>query len=664
METYHSALIKYMVGGIMVLQSLPVRGTQLNSFLLMDTFMISTMLTGGRVMVPAKIEVLPDRMILEFGYNKDLLAEVKLMKGRKWLGGIKGQPPKPGERKAWQVDNCERNDFQLKRLMGQNVYAKYDLPLIDIKFNREQLRAHQRDMVAHMCTRLQCIIAAEMGTGKSLSAIEAMEWAQSKWGNLEAWWVAPKTALTSVRLECRKWQSKVSPSFHTYDSLKKELVTWPAGQKPPRIVIFDESSRIKTPTAQRSQAAAYLAEQMRKHWGEDGCMIVLMSGSPAPKSPVDWYWQAEIARPGFFKAGTADLFKYEMGVFEKVDDIAGVTFPKFKTWRTGKPGLCNVCGEDTNDLAHMEGMTQNYHLFVQMADEVSRLAKRMRGFAMVKLKSQCTDLPDKVYRTIHVSPTPELKRSARLVQASSRNAIEALTRLRELSDGFQYLETDSGQTEVCEACHGKKTINNGEIACPFCDGIGRTRLIVRETQIVTAPKLKALTDLLEEEFEDDNRIVLYAGFKASIDLVHEHLTKEGWTVIRVDGRGWASTLSVEAVGNMTQQEAWLEAFQNTYKYQQKIAFLGHPGSAGMGVTLTASRVIFYYSNDFNFESRIQSEDRIHRLGMDVNKGALIIDFIHLPSDALVLKNLQAKKEVQAMSLGDIIVAMEQKDDYE
>lgn len=71
----------------------------------------------------------------------------------------------------------------------------------------------------------------------------------------------------------------------------------------------------------------------------------------------------------------------------------------------------------------------------------------------------------------------------------------------------------------------------------------------------------------------------------------------------------------------------------------------------MGLTLTASPSIVYFSNDFNAESRIQSEDRIHRPGMDVNRGATIYDLIHLPTDRTVLENLKAKRVLQDMTLG-------------
>ncbi len=52
---------------------------------------------------------------------------------------------------------------------------------------------------------------------------------------------------------------------------------------------------------------------------------------------------------------------------------------------------------------------------------------------------------------------------------------------------------------------------------------------------------------------------------------------------------------------------------------------------------------------------MQSEDRIHRIG---TKGANIIDLIHLPTDRLILENLQLKKDLQAITMGELGEAME------
>jgi SNF2 family DNA or RNA helicase len=102
----------------------------------------------------------------------------------------------------------------------------------------------------------------------------------------------------------------------------------------------------------------------------------------------------------------------------------------------------------------------------------------------------------------------------------------------------------------------------------------------------------------------------------------------------------------------------LDIFQDKLEEFPRVCFIGQPGAAGMGLTLTASKSIVYYSNDFNAESRIQSEDRIHRLGMDVNKGATIYDLVHLPTDLLVLNNLKAKRRLQSMTMGQVSEALQ------
>ena len=39
--------------------------------------------------------------------------------------------------------------------------------------------------------------------------------------------------------------------------------------------------------------------------------------------------------------------------------------------------------------------------------------------------------------------------------------------------------------------------------------------------------------------------------------------------------------------------------------------------------------------------------------MDTNRGATIVDLVHLPTDQLVLDNLQKKKRLQALTMGEL-----------
>jgi len=68
--------------------------------------------------------------------------------------------------------------------------------------------------------------------------------------------------------------------------------------------------------------------------------------------------------------------------------------------------------------------------------------------------------------------------------------------------------------------------------------------------------------------------------------------------------------------------------------------------------LTESNTAIYWSNSYEPESREQSENRIHRIGLDENRGAMIIDIIHLPTDEKVLEILKHNRRLELMSLGE------------
>jgi SNF2 family DNA or RNA helicase len=237
-----------------------------------------------------------------------------------------------------------------------------------------------------------------------------------------------------------------------------------------------------------------------------------------------------------------------------------------------------------------------------------------------------------------------------------------------LSDGFQYTEKVIGE-ETCELCMGSKVsleyydkdnpeeflldtnnpnINIGEreVTCVNCGGLGVTNKYARDMVEYTCPKDDLLIEQLELH-EECGRLVCYAGFTGSIDKIQRLAIKKGWTVLRVDGRGWNVTSPDHRV--IPQQNA-LEIYMDGQAFVDKMLFLGQPLAAGEGLTLTASPTAVYYSNDFNGGARMQSMDRIHRMGMDVNKGATIIDFLHLPTDLYVLENLESKRDLQKLTL--------------
>jgi hypothetical protein len=616
--------------------------------------------------VSASLYPREDDILLKFGFNDAIKDEIKVMCDRpRWS---------PTD-KAWLVKNTHRTRFALEFLQGKNVFERYDAPLIQIETDRKEPYHHQLQIASHIVTRRQCGVAAEMGSGKTLSAILALEYLKQKLGHFEAWYVAPKTALLSVKLDFAKWKARYYPQFMTLQEMVKICSNWPTGKHPPRIVFFDESSRLKSPDAKQSQCALHLANAIRDHWGDEG-YIILMSGSPAPKSPLDWWMQCEIARPGFLREGHPCKFLDRVALVKKMVGESGIAWPKVLSFKDDVR-KCNACARFKEHEVHQVDMfsllTQNpgqdlenqLHKFEPMVNEVEKMYARLNGLWMVVLKKDCLDLPEKVYRRVQLKPTKYMLNLAKMTRKTAGTAANALNLLRQLSDGFQYHQELVG-TVPCTHCvdlqtgkpTGKQTNivdteENGhrleESPCIHCAGKKEYKKYKETVVRVDSPKDQALTDILEEK-EEDGRIVIFASYQGAIDRVCEVVVKAGWHFARRDGRGWHTDLGIDDPASIIRQ------FQREEPSQyEKIAIIGHPKSLGMGVTLTASDTEVYYDNSFDAEDRIQSEDRIHRPGC---RGANIIDLCHLEIDNYVLDMVAKKRNMQSVTMGEIDRVME------
>jgi hypothetical protein len=647
---------------------------------------------AGGYMMPVTLVYTDSRIEVNFNFNKILVDEFKNMSGAHWHGYDDERP-----RKIWSIANNQRNRFQLNYLQGKNPYAHYEQPLTPlpiIKRTRQgkeiDLYEHQKETVAFFLSRRQCIAAEEMGVGKTIAAIETME----RSGVTDWWYVAPKGVIATIMRELRIWGSWMMPRLMTYDELRETMKKWRDGDTPPHGVIFDECQRIKTPTAQRSQAAKALADGIREHYGLEG-YVILMSGTPAPKSPEDWWHLCEVACPGFLKEGDQHKFRKRLGlIVQKESQITGGVYPHLITWLNDE-NKCAICGKLKAEGPHDARMAvfnvDEFHEYKPSINEVAKLYRRMNGLVLVKMKKDCLDLPEKQYELVELKPNASTLRVAKAIAKVSPTVIQALTLLRELSDGFQYYDEKVG-TETCPECNGLKIIrqpvpdhesctrckgvnyeecvdhvptifkDEEEVECPGCKGSGSVVKYERRVKVVDCPKDDLLRELLDRH-EDVGRFIVYGGFEATIDkLVKGCLAKE-WCVIREDGRGVimlnadGSPINQSEIVGKTTGDKLLTLFQDMQEEYPKVVYVAQPESGGIGKTLTASPTAFYYSNSFNGEARSQSEDRHHRPGMDVNKGGWIIDCVHLPSDKKVLDNLKAKRNLELMSMGELTEAM-------
>jgi hypothetical protein len=651
--------------------------------------------SGTRIRVPVLLETKGGRIYFWDGKvgtktRYGLMSEVKAMAGAHFHGyDDEGEYART---KVWSVDDCQRNRFQIGYLCGEDVYAWFDRLVVRHEY-RQFLRdgrlaavmPHQYDLADAGLTYHYQIFGAEMGTGKTLAAQMVIE----KSGVDLVWWAGPKTSLPNIKREFKLWGfpfDRIQVAWFTYEGLVRVVDDWDGSQTLPRFFVADESSRCKNGTSQRSKACQKLADLIRDRYGFEG-YVIEMSGTPSPKTPCDWWSQCEIAWPGFLKEGSYKAMEERLAFMVEQQFQAG-KFKKRIGWKDDEH-KCVECGQSREEGPHALDECDDpdeYHAFKPSTNEVAYLYDRLKGLVVIKHKKDCLQLPEKRYRKIVCKPTPSILRVAEAIVQAAPNAITGMTLLRELSDGFQYREQQDGMTKCTHCTDGTVAewldpddpeavyeavdmldpnlvarLTKRTVGCPLCGGKQEVPRMVRIAREIPCPKDAALKMLLDEN-EEVGRLVIFAGFTGSVDRIVKLCLKEKWDVVRCDQGNFQvfAATSEGADGELMASEEPLDYWANLADHG-RVAFVANPESGGMSLTLVEARMAVYWSNSWKPEYRVQSEDRIHRKGMDENLGCTIVDLIHLPSDNRVLDVIRANRKLELMTMGEVLQGVDWSD---
>jgi SNF2 family DNA or RNA helicase len=243
---------------------------------------------------------------------------------------------------------------------------------------------------------------------------------------------------------------------------------------------------------------------------------------------------------------------------------------------------------------------------------LEELNKLLQNFSYRVLKEDCLDLPDKVYTKREIEMSPEQKKVYKEIQkyaiselssigtVSASSVITQIIRLHQISCGF--VSTDEGVV---------KDIPNS-----------RTDELM---QILT---------------ETEGKAIIWANYRHDIKRLQTMIAKE---------------YGEESVGTYFGDTSDADRESLIIKFQDKDNplrfFIGNTQTGGYGITLTAANTVIYFSNNYDLEKRLQSEDRAHRIGQ-TNKVTYIDIVCKDTVDEKIVKALRSKLNLAQTVLGE------------
>ena len=249
---------------------------------------------------------------------------------------------------------------------------------------------------------------------------------------------------------------------------------------------------------------------------------------------------------------------------------------------------------------------------------LDELSESIKPYSYRVLKEHCLDLPPKNFIKRHIQLTKEqrtiydqMKKNALAILngkvTSTVTVLTQLMRLHQITCGHFTADDDS-------------------------------------VQEVKSNRVNELMDVLSET---EGKAIIWAHYQHDIEkIINTIETKKDEDQNLIYGPG-----SVVSYYGLTPQE---ERQDNIRKFQNDpdCRFLiGTPQTGGYGITLTQANTVIYYSNGYDLEKRLQSEDRAHRIGQ--KKSVTYVDLIAEDTvDEKIVKALRDKINIASEVMGE------------
>ena len=250
---------------------------------------------------------------------------------------------------------------------------------------------------------------------------------------------------------------------------------------------------------------------------------------------------------------------------------------------------------------------------IQVVNEfknLGELSDTLGNFSYRVLKEDCLDLPDKIFTKRHISLTPD---QFKVYQQMKKQAIAVLN--------GKVTSTMTVLTQLMRL---------HQITCGHFTADDGT------TQLLPNNRISELMNILEET---EGKAIIWANYQRDVNQIIQAIVKE---------YGEGSVVDYYGLTPQDDRQENIKKFQNG----DECRFLvGTPQTGGYGITLTKANTVIYFSNGYDLEKRLQSEDRAHRIGQ--KKAVTYIDIICEDTvDEKIVKALREKINIASEVLGE------------
>jgi len=241
---------------------------------------------------------------------------------------------------------------------------------------------------------------------------------------------------------------------------------------------------------------------------------------------------------------------------------------------------------------------------------LDELADSLKPFSYRVLKEDCLDLPDKIYMKREIQLTKE---QDTLYQQMRKEALATLN--------GKTVTTMTALTQLMRL---------HQITC------GHFSADDGSVQEIKNNRLAELLDVLEEI---EGKAIIWAHYQHDVKNIFKLLEEK-----------YGPGSAVHYYGKTLPEERDY-AIKN-FKTNDKVRFfVGTPATGGYGITLVQANTVIYYSNGYDLEKRMQSEDRAHRIGQ--TKKVTYVDIIAEDTvDKKIVKSLRKKINIASKVMGE------------